>query len=53
MKMPVSPVIYTIIGTDLIQCVLVALNKFLEFEELGHLINLGMNLIKTVLRIHI
>ena len=53
MVMPVGPMVDSIIGTDHVQCILVTLNIFLEIEELGHRVNLGMYLIDTVRRIHV
>ena len=52
MVMPVSPMINAVIGTDLFDGILVTLDKFIEVDEFFHCINLGMQLIKTVFRIH-
>jgi hypothetical protein len=50
---PVSPMVDSVIRTDLFHGVLVALNVFLEVEELRHIVYLGMKLIKTIPCIHL
>jgi hypothetical protein len=48
MKKPVGPMINLEIGTDLIQGIFLACDKFFQVDKLGHRIHLGMKLIQTI-----
>ena len=52
MVVAICPVVDFEIGPYLFQGILFALDELVEVEKLLHSINLGMELIKTVIRIH-